>query len=349
MRIAIVSLFTTHHGQTASRYRTQRTARLLTQQGHDVTVLCGQWWGGGGDSFEHDGIQYRRVVTDPRPTVFAVRLPFVLRAIDPDVIHAVNSPSSGAIAAGLAGRVLQTPTIIDWWADHEADAPLAARCVAEAADTLITPSENIKTEIREYGIDADRITVIPESIDFSLVKNAPVDDRFDIVYSQRLNRHANFRAFFLGLAELRSRDWRAAVIGDGPERNAAERIAADLRIADRISFLGDLSITDRVAVLKGAHVTAQTTRREPFATHLLWGLAAGCVGIVEYQVESAAHEIVEGRDRASLVASPEELASEIETAGSLEHRTVDEQYTEYSHQPVLDRYLAVYEHVVDGS
>jgi Glycosyltransferase len=314
-----------------------------------VTVLCGQWWGGDGDAFEHDGIQYRRVVSAPQPAAFAARLPFVLRAINPDLIHVVNSPPSGAVAAGVAGRLLRTPTVVDWWADRKEDSSPVARCAARVADTLITPSENIKTEIREYGVDAGGITVIPESIDFSLVENTPVDDRFDIVYSQRLNRHANVRAFFLGLAELRSRDWRAAVIGDGPERNRAERTAADLRIDDRVSFLGDISITDRVAILKGAHVAAQTARREPFAVQLLWGLAAGCVGIVEYQVDSAAHELVEGRDRASLVTSPAEFAAEIEAAGSLQHQTIDEQYTEYDHQSVLDRYLTVYDHAADGS
>jgi glycosyltransferase involved in cell wall biosynthesis len=78
----------------------------------------------------------------------------------------------------------------------------------------------------------------------------------------------------LGLAELRGKDWSATVIGDGPERAAYEEQAADLRIDDRIDFVGACDRNERIAYYRGAHVFVQTAFRAQFATELLWALAA---------------------------------------------------------------------------
>jgi len=136
--------------------------------------------------------------------------------------------------------------------------------------------------------------VLPEAIDFDAVEAATVDDRFDAVYSRRLDRHANVETFLLGLAELRGRDWTAAVIGDGPERSRVEATARDLRIDDRVEFLGDLPTEERISIFKGTHVAVATATWETFATDLLWAVACGCVALVEYQADSSAHRAGRG-------------------------------------------------------
>lgn len=347
MRVAFVSPFTARHGTTPARARTRRTARLLADRGHDVTVLCAAWWDGDHDTFEQDGVRYRRVSDDPASMAVASGLPGALVRINPDVIQTVNSPPSAALTTQLVGRLLRTPVVVDWWSNRWEDAVTTARRVARTADAILTPSRTIRTEVREYNAGDDSVRVVPESIDYGLVERASVDDRFDVVYSRRLDRHANVETFLLGLAELRNRDWTAAIVGDGPERNAIERVAADLRIDDQITFLGDLSTTERVQVFKGSHVFVQTARTEPFASDLLWALACGCVGLVEYQAASAAHELVEGRDRATLVTSPGELADEFVAASDLEERPIEESYAEYDHGDVIDRYLDCYRELRD--
>jgi glycosyltransferase involved in cell wall biosynthesis len=118
--------------------------------------------------------------------------------------------------------------------------------------------------------------------------------------------------------------------------------ARDLRIDDRVSFLGDLSRRERVEIFKGTHVVAATATWEAFATELLWALACGCVALVEYQADSSAHELVEGRERGRLVTSPAELADEFVAVGDLPRRTVDPDFAEYDHDPVVDRYVRAY-------
>ncbi|EJN60552.1 Glycosyltransferase involved in cell wall bisynthesis [Halogranum rubrum] len=346
MRVAFVAMVTAYHEETPATRRTRRIARHLAAGGHDVTVLCSQWWEGTIPEFEHEDVLYRAVTDDPSAKAFASKLPFALKRSSPDVVHAVNTPPSGVVAAKTTARLLRVPVVVDWWSEG-AGSPANYRRAARKADAVVTPSETVRTQVREYGADADDVRVIPESVDLSLVRDAPVDDRFDVVYARHLDEAANVEGFLLALAELREKGWSAAVVGDGPERERAERTARDLRIDDRVDFLGSLSDEARVSVLKGAHVFAQTATHEAFPTNLLWALAAGCVGIVEYQAGSSAHELVEGRERGRLVTNPQELADEIVAARTVERLPFDESFASFDHGEILEQYLACYRDVVD--
>jgi glycosyltransferase involved in cell wall biosynthesis len=347
MRVAVVSMLTTHLLETGGTRRIRRTAERLADRGHDVTVLCTQWWGGDIEEFEQDGVTYHAVTQVPAAGSFATRLPFALRRVSPDVIHASNHPPAAAVTAGTAGTVLRTPLVVDWWRNHGDDGAFAYRRAARTADRVFAPSQMVKTAVREHGAPDDAVEVVPESIDMSLVREAPVDDRADVVYARELDRHANVESFLLALAELRTRGWRAVVIGDGPARSDAEQMARDLRIADRVDFLGDCSTEEAVSVCKGAHVFVQTADREPFATNLLLALACGCVGVVEYQAQSSAHELVEGCPRGVRVTSPQEIAAEISAASEISHSTVNESFASYDHGAVLERFLESYRTVLD--
>ena len=347
MRIAFVSMYTDRHRDGGATRRTRRTAELFAARGHDVTVLCAQWWDGDIPEFEREGVDYRAVTAAPATGTFASKLPFALRRVDPDVVQAVNSPPSHVIAATTAARVLRVPVVVDWWSESAEDSRAGYRRAARSPDAVLAPSRMVKTRVREYGSDDGRTRVVPEPVDMSLVRDAPVDERADVLYARDLDEHANVQTFLLALAELRDREWRAAVIGDGPARDDAERMASDLRIDDRVSFLGDLPAEETVPIMKGARVFAQTATREPFATGLLWALACGCVGVVEYQLESSAHELVENRPRGVRVTSPQELADEIVAAAAVEPMTVNEAFDEFDESAVVEQYLSCYRSVVE--
>ncbi|MDR5672128.1 Glycosyltransferase [Halalkaliarchaeum sp. AArc-CO] len=347
MRVAFVSMETTHHGETPARRRTRRTARLLADRGHDVTVLSAKWWEGGFREFDDEGITYRGIVDRPSRRAFASKLPFALQRLDPEVVQAVVTPPLGAAAAAVACRVKRRPLLLDWW-DVDPGAGGPYKRAIRGANRVLTPSRTVKTQVRQRGANGSDVRVVPESVDYSLVRSAGVDDRFDVVYSRPLDADANVETLLLALAELRRRDWRVAVVGDGPARVDAEEAAADLRIDDRVEFLGSLPIEKRVEIFKGTHVFAQTARYEPFAHDLLWALACGCVGLVEYQADSSAHELVEGRERSTLVTSPQELADEIVAAGRLERRSVDDRFEEYDRRAVLEQYLDCYRDEIEA-
>jgi glycosyltransferase involved in cell wall biosynthesis len=337
MDVALVAMRTDPPFAAEETARRRRIAEGLASRGHDVTVLCARWWGFDGAIWEDGGVTYRAVCDRAAAGTFAARLPTTLARVQPDVVHAAASPPAAVASARAAATALRVPLLVDWWAVHPADRSAAYRRVARLPSMVTAPSRLAATDAREHGVPDDRVTVVPEPVDYDRVRAASIDTRADIVYARRLDADANVESLLLALAELRDRSWRAAVIGDGPARPTAEEAAADLRIDDRVAFLGDLPLADLLPVLRGAHVFAQTATRERFASELLWALACGCVGVVEYQADSAAHELVEGDRTGVRVTNPQELADQIAAAAGRDRRTVDERFDEFDRPAVFRR------------
>jgi len=346
MRVAFVSETGAQYRSTGATRRIRRTAEALAGRGHDVVVCCAQWWDGDHDSFEQDGVTYR-AVTDGPPGEgrFAVSLPAELRAIDPDVIQASAARPTHVLSAKVASLALRAPLVVDWY-----DSPDAGdsedprwRLAATVPDLVLTPSETVKTRVRELGADGDAVWVVPDFIDIDAIRAAQPREVADIVYSRRLDSDANLESLLLALAELRDHDWSALVIGDGPERDVYERQVRDLRIEDRVSFAGDQPLENRLAAFKGAQVYVQTARRESFPTDLLRALACGCAGVVEYHVESSAHELVEQEERAFRTTSEQELTDALVAASEMERPEFSDNFDEYDEAAVLDTYLTAYD------
>jgi len=347
MRVAVVAMETSHFRDTEGRRHLQSLAESLAAAGHDVSVFCSQWWGGSATQFEPDDVTYRAVTVDPAEASFCTRLPALLARHRPDVVHAYPSPSSVLRAAKAGAKLARAPLVTEWYGDHlETDGPVSDRALG-VPDQFVTPSELVQTRLWEAGGPTDATTVVPESIDFDLVREVEPAEEVDVVYAHPLDESANIESLFLGLAELRQKGWAATVVGDGPERATYEQAAADLRIDDRVEFVGACDRERRLAIYKGAQVFVQTAWREYFATELLWALACGCIAVVEYQAESSAHELVEHRDRDFRVTTPQEIADAIVESAGMDHRTIDESLAEYDHAAVIEQYEALYERLVD--
>ncbi|MFC4449283.1 glycosyltransferase [Halorussus aquaticus] len=346
MRVAFVSETVAQHRETGVTRRIRRTAEALAGRGHDVFICCAQWWDGDHDSFEQDGVTYRAVTAkSPGDGRFAVSLPAALRAIDPDVIQATAADPTHVLAAKAASIVLRAPLVVDWYESPDAgdaDDPLW-RLAASVPELVLAPSETVRTRVRELGADGDAVWVVPNGIDIDAIRSAQPREVADIVYSRRLDADANLESLLLALAELRDHDWSAVVIGDGPERDVYERQVRDLRIEDRVSFAGDQPLENRLSAFKGAQVYVQTARREAFPTDLLRALACGSTGVVEYHVESSAHELVEQENRAFRTTSEQELTDALVTASEMEPMEFNENFAEYDEEQILDKYLTAYD------
>jgi glycosyltransferase involved in cell wall biosynthesis len=346
MRVAFVAETVAQHRETGATRRIRRTAEGLAGRGHDVVVCCARWWEGDHEAFEQDGVTYR-AVTDERPGEsgrFAVSLPATLRAVHPDVIQATAAVPSHVLATKVASLFGRAPLVVDWYESpgaSDGDDP-RWRLVATVPDLVLAPSETVRTRVRELGADGDAVRVVPNGIDYDAVRAADSRSVADVVYSRRLDADANLESLLLALAELRDRDWSALVIGDGPERATYERQVRDLRIDDRVSFAGDQPLENRLAAFKGAHVYAQTARREAFPTDLLRALACGCAGVVEYHVESSAHELVEQEDRAFRTTTEQELTDALVAASEMERMDENANFADYDESEVLETYLDAY-------
>ncbi|WP_049922891.1 glycosyltransferase family 4 protein [Halopiger djelfimassiliensis] len=350
MRVAFVSSETVHHRDTETNRRLRTIVELLRDQDHDVHVFCPQFWDGERSILERNGITYHGVSVgaEARPS-FLVRLPFVLAAARPDVVHVGESPPAEVIAASWGATLARVPMVLEWYGDEGITNDRWTSWAAKRPDRIISPSELVATWVCELGVGTDAVDVVPNPIDIERVRDVPPGDSVDVIYARQLDEGANLESLLLALAEHRDRDWSATVIGDGPERDEYEQLASDLRIDDRITFAGELPLEERIAAYRGAHVFAQTAEHCVFPTEMLWALAAGCVGVVEYHADSSAHELVEGWDRGFRTTSEAELADAILEAGELEHREYDDRFAEYDLTDVRDRYLETYRTLRESS
>jgi glycosyltransferase involved in cell wall biosynthesis len=320
--------------------RVERLARNLAARGHDVTVYCACWWNEYNEYHESDGVTYRGVTVAPARSSFLLRVPALLALDRPDVVHVVPDPPAAVLAARVGAWLARAPLVLDWYGD--APRGRFTRRAVRVPDRVATPSRLVQTQVRELGAHEERTRVVPEGIDLDRVRSVEPAGGADIVAARHLDADANLESLFLALAELRTRGWRATIVGDGPERETYEQQAADLRIDDRVEFVGDVSREERIARYRAAHVFVHTATRELFATELCWALACGCVGIVEYQAGSSAHELVERRERGFRATTPEEIEEAIVEAGGLEESTVDESMTEYDYEALTGRWLDLY-------
>lgn len=343
MRVAVVA-YDVFLDDRDGLSRARETAEALAERGHDVAIFCTQWWNTYDIRRQHAGVEYRAVTTNPAFTSFIVRLPFLLARYRPDAVHATPHPPATVLAASLGTTLSRARLVLDWYGDEPLEGARALQSAARAPDTVVCPSRFVETRVREVGVPDGLTRVVPEFVDFDFLRDVePLEDAPDIVAARRLDSDANLESLFLALAELRQHDWSCVVFGDGPAREEFEQQAADLRIDDRVEFAGSVSHAQRVATYRGAHVFVHTATRESFASELLWGLAAGCIGIVEYQKESSAHELVERRDRGFRATTPEELEEAIVDAGDYEEWTVNESLVgPFGTDGVVEQFLDCY-------
>ncbi|WP_181691856.1 glycosyltransferase family 4 protein [Natronomonas sp. LN261] len=346
MRIAVVFRDPPPQSERAGARRLRRLATALDDRGHEVTIYCLPWWETSGRRIEIDGLGHEGV-TFEHPALYYSRIPGLLVRHDPDLVVASAAPSGAVLSAWLGARLARVPLFVDWYGDEPR--VTESQWLGQAASLptrIVTPSELQRTRVREYGASETNTTVVPDGIDFPRIPATDPAERIDIAYAARLDADSNLEDLLLALAELREIEgWEATVIGDGPERTAFETQTRDLQLGDRIEFVGDIPREERIAVYRGAHTFVQTARHQSFARELLWALACGCVGVVELQSDSSAHELVERRERGIRVTDLDDLDEAIEASWTLGFRDLDTAFQGFDHAAVTGSYVELFREV----
>jgi glycosyltransferase involved in cell wall biosynthesis len=144
---------------------------------------------------------------------------------------------------------------------------------------ILTPSCDMADYLRsEVGVPAARIIVVPNAVERPAgIRPVTRIRRFITVGSFTRNKGVDVLIRAFAVLAARSQEVELILVGDGEARPACEALAAELRVADLVSFLGYR--TDVPALLAEADVFVLPSREENAPIALLEAMAAGRVCI----------------------------------------------------------------------
>ncbi|MFF6890070.1 glycosyltransferase [Streptomyces microflavus] len=155
----------------------------------------------------------------------------------------------------------------------------------------VAVSSTVAGRLRDWGVPADRIRLVPNGIDADLYRFAPdrrlavraalgiPDDAFVVGGVGRLVPGKRFDVAVRAVAALPGA--RLLLAGDGPEAGALRALAARLGAADRIRLLGECGsggsgpVPGVPALLSAVDTFVSTSREESFGLAAVEALAAG--------------------------------------------------------------------------
>lgn len=219
-----------------------------------------------------DEIPYQRLLPSAEPMRKSPLVPYVMRyadhlealakSSDAGLIHAASNYLNG-FAANEAARRLGVPSIYEvrglWEITRASRDPVWGRSAefhrlatleahaARDADHVITLTLALANEMIRRGVPQERITVIPNGVDVGTFNpiavtehESPTDTPLTLGYIGSLVDYEGLDLLIRALHAVRRKlpRIRARIVGDGAEAESLQKLAKDLRVADRVDFVG---------------------------------------------------------------------------------------------------------------
>lgn len=341
MHVAVVTGHVRELVEGRAGARTTHTVAGLRAAGHEVSLVTPRWWGQ--STRRHHGRWGTHHAGGGR-RLTARHVSRRILGLNPAVVHLVGVRPSVALAATGAARLRRGGVVYEL---AEMDGPLTdggwlAERAGARVDRFIAPTEAVRTALLEAGIDP-QLDVLADPIEMGALDRVVPDTRTDLVWVGSQHGARDVERVLLALAEVRDRPWSAALLGPFEHLDAVSTEVGQLGLSDRVRVARHPTVRERVATYRGASTFVQTTPVCAFPTELLWALASGCSGVVQYRERSGAHELIEAHGRGTLVSTDEELAAAIADGLDGENRGLDETFARYDRSAYVERLLGCYE------
>lgn len=189
-------------------------------------------------------------------------------------------------------QVCELPNLVHWLKQRGVETPVVMRLTApnyydprggvQRADALIASGTSIQ-KLRDLGLD---VVDVPNAVDADLFRPQPSDfrarhgigrDEFVALYVARFQAFKNHALLLDAFAKL-AQDHpvvRLVLAGSGPLRERCEQQAADLGLAEKVLFLGEVPYAELPAVYAAADVKAISSDYESFCFAALEAMATG--------------------------------------------------------------------------
>jgi glycosyltransferase involved in cell wall biosynthesis len=277
----------------------------------------------------------------------------LVRELRADVVHThlVHADVYGGLAAKLRGSHLVSTK-------HNDDPfrrgafRYVERGLAHLADGVVAITESLRRfTIEDVGVPASKVETIhyglddlPQAWGVNEPDEVPEGARIALAVS-RLTAQKGVDVAIRALSSLPG-DVVLAVLGEGPDRAALERLARELGVERRVFLLG--RVPDVAAWLRRADVFVHPARWEGFGLAVLEAMLAG-LPVVATNVSSLPELVVDGEtgllvpadDAAALAAAVSSALGKPELGEAGRARA----HAEFSVARMADRHVALYERV----
>jgi glycosyltransferase involved in cell wall biosynthesis len=237
----------------------------------------------GGERLElqlrREGIPVHDCGRSSLPPIRLIRLVARMSGFAPHVIQSVHTYTNAyATLAGQALGALSVGALRSSVAHSRAANGAWTGWLLRGPAALVVNSRSAFDDLESSGVRAEGSTyLLPNAVaPAALRRRRPGKTGVDVVFLGRLVPVKRVDLFLHAIARARSRDAgvRGLVAGDGPGRDAAEKLARELDLAPpRVVFLGAIESTD--AVLAEADLLIQCSDDEGSPNAILEAMAAG--------------------------------------------------------------------------
>jgi glycosyltransferase involved in cell wall biosynthesis len=260
--------------------------RLQREQGHDPCVYAWASLGALGEKMLNEGFAVRanvgRHLTDATWNFYKL-----FRASRPDVVHLHNPTPT--IYAAMAARMAGVPSIVSTRHSlvappHKAVAEFKYRIAARFCDWIVGICDATVNNLKAIRSAPPRKIVRVYNGTVPLQRAAeedwPSKSGFTLVYVGRIEPVKNhallLRAFHRAVSTMP--ELRLWMVGDGSERAAMERLAAELGIGGQVTFWGQQ--LDVTPFFSAADAFIMSSRSEGLPVSLLQAFSLGLPAIV---------------------------------------------------------------------
>ncbi len=204
-----------------------------------------------------------------------------------DVVHAHGVYPDG-FAAVLIGRVLRKPVVVTVHAsnlDKLARASLGrivfVRFALRNATLVISVSKKLRLRVVRYGAAESEVRVIPNGVDLGKFKPPLATSKHalaNILFVGHLVKRKGVPYLFNALRALSDQgcdSWELNIIGDGRERTTLVRQVKDLKLAEKVHFLGALSSRKVAEEMRRCDLLVLPSFDESFGVVVIEAMACG--------------------------------------------------------------------------
>lgn len=286
---------------------------------HQVHLYSMKLWEGPDNLITEEGI-YLHGVCPARPLYVQGRRSigqalyysaYLLAALlreDYDLVDCGSAPYLPIFSARLWATIKHRPLVVSWleywgglWFQYLGRLKgifgwAVERLGTMLPDHILAISGHTCDALVGAGVPRGRITVIPCGVDWQELQSiAPSSESSDLISVGRLIREKNVALLVQVVAALKVNHPNIScfIVGDGPERDALCKLAAELGVEHNVRFWGRVDTSEEVyALMKSSRIFVTLSEREGFNIVALEASACGLPVVLTRGVHNATTELI---------------------------------------------------------